>query len=67
MKKHQPAGSWNLYEMISYSAIGGSHSVEISLLEIRSILGETFFEEGVIKLMFEGGYSKTAYKLDTSG
>ena len=53
--------------MISYSAIGVSHNDEIGILEIRSMLGETFFEEGVIKLIFEGGYSKTGYRLDTSG
>ena len=57
----------NLYEMTSYPAIGVSHNDEIGILEIRSMLGETFFEEGVIKLIFEGGYSKTGYKLDTSG
>ena len=57
----------NLYEMISYSAIVRSHSGQISILEIRSMLGETFFEEGIIKLIFEGVCSKTAYKLDTSG
>ena len=57
----------NLYEIISYSAIGGSHDDEISILEMTSMLGETFFEEGVIKLIFQGGYSKTGYKLDTSG
>ena len=53
--------------MISYSAIGGSHNDGISILEIRSMLGETFFEKGVIKLIFESGYSETGYKLDTSG
>ena len=53
--------------MISYSAIGVSHNDEIGILEIRPMLGETFFEEGVIKLIFEGGYSKTGYRLDTSG
>ena len=42
----------NLYEIISYSAIGGSHNDEISILEMTSMLGETFFEEGVIKLIF---------------
>ena len=66
----------DLYEMISYSAIGGSHNDGISILEIRSMLGETFFEKGVIKLIFESGviklvfesgYSETGYKLDTSG
>ena len=40
------------------------------------MLGETFFEKGVIKLIFESGviklifesgYSETGYKLDTSG
>ena len=57
----------NLYEMISYSAIGRSHNGQISILGIRSILRETFFEEGIIKPIFEGVYSKIAYKLDTSG
>ena len=56
----------NLFEMISYSAIGVSRNDEIGILEIRSMLGETFFEKGVRKLIFEGGYSKTGYRLDTS-
>ena len=56
----------NLFEMISYSAIGVSHNDEIGILEIRPMLGETFFEEGVIMLIFEGGYSKTGYRLDMS-
>ena len=52
--------------MISYSTIGVSHNDEIGILWITSILGKIFFEEDFIKLIFEGGYSKTGYKLDTS-